>query len=133
MERGFYSTGGNITTGTGNILINGSGSGTGIGAGGGGVIFSGTETISTAGTGTITITGLATLSGGNGVALSSSQTISAVDGLISINGSNLSTATVGNFYGVNVAGTVKSTGTGGHNAFTGSVAAGQGRAAMTMA
>ena len=112
MERGYYATGAsaNITAGTGNISLTGSGS-TMTGSGGGGVIFGGGETVSTAGAGTITISGTATFAGGNGVGFGA--TITAVDGLINITGINNSTGGGTGFLGVNVGGTIKSTGVGG--------------------
>ncbi len=119
-----------ITTGTGNIFLKGTGGPNATDGGGnntpGVAIVQAGGAISTGGSGTITIQGAISNSGSGGgseAVVLGTNTISAVNGLISITGTNTATATASaanaypngiNYPGVLFSGTtVTSTGTGG--------------------
>jgi MBG domain (YGX type)/YDG domain len=110
-----YQTTANITAGTGNISITGVSSAAATGNSTRGVGLLG-GTVSTAGAGTITIAGTVLGSGSGASAMSVNGGVTAVDGLISLTGTDNSNSTGAGNNGVNintVNAVVRSTGTGG--------------------
>jgi filamentous hemagglutinin family protein len=96
-----YLTNGNVTAGTGNILITGTSSLTATGQGGSGVYLQ-TGNISTAGTGTVTLKGTSSGNGtgSNNYAVTILGGVTATDGLISVTGTNNSSGNGGANIGV---------------------------------
>jgi filamentous hemagglutinin family protein len=116
-----YFTSANVTAGNasasvnGNISITGAGSAAAAGSFNYGIQIQSASTIYTAGTGTITLAGTASGGTGGGIfgVFLNAGAIAAVNGLISVTGTSnaYSSATMDN--GVQIAGTITSSGTGG--------------------